>query len=182
MTLPIMQFDRYERKGFAGHISDASLLDSVTGVSEANTRHGVLVAITGVAESTAGSPANALIFEQLESGSAAAAANRLAIVARSHFDQISGGIANGVAAGQPANLVETGRVWMILKTGVTPAPQGPVTVAAPSTGNDVVAGVTGTVTNATGADAVRGLVFTGQVDKDLNGVNIAEVQIRAQTA
>lgn len=178
MVLPIMQFDRYTRKGFAGQVSDASLSDTITGVGPA-VRHGVLVAITGVADSTAGAPADAFEYAELAGGAQPA---RKAIVTRSHFDQIEGGIANGVKAGEPANLLETGRAWVLLKTGVTPVAQGPVEIAAPSTGSDVLAGLKGTVTNPGGtAKPVAGVVFTGRVDKDANGVNIAEVQIRPQT-
>lgn len=182
MTLPIMQFDRYERKGFAGQVSDTSLLDTVTGVATVDVRHGVLVDISGAAASTEAAPADGLQFTELATAAAAVAAKRPAIVSRSHYDQISGGPVNGVQAGQPANLVETGRVWMIAKTDIVPVAMGPVAVAAPSTGNDVVAGLKGTVTNGAADTAIRGLVFTGRVDKDLNGVTIAEVQIRAQTA
>lgn len=181
MVLPIMQFDRYERKGRAGLISDSSLLDTVTGVSDEAVRHGVIVDITGIAGNDDNK--STLKFATLATGAAGKAAKRPAIVALSHYDTVEGRN-NGVAAGAPANLVETGRVWVLLKTGVTVTPMGPVAVAAPSAGSNVVSGVKGTVTNAAGdgSDAVRGLVFTGRTDKNSAGVEIAEVQIRPQTA
>jgi hypothetical protein len=189
MVLPIFQFDRDQQAGIAGGVSDASLVDTLTGVSTKTVRHGTLVAITGLAASSVNAPANAVTFDTLEAAAAGVAAKRLAIVSRSHFDPTydinrAGGAKNSVVAGQPANLVETGRVWVITKDALVPVSQGPVAILPKATVNgvaDFVGAVDNGVTTAT-PTAIRGLVFTGRVSKDRNGFTIAEVQIRPQTA
>lgn len=189
MVLPIMQFDRDQQVGIAGQVSDASLVDTLTGVSTKTVRHGTIVAITGLAASTADKPANGVTFDTLDTAAAGVAAKRLALVARSHFDptydinRVSGA-RNSVVAGQPGNLVETGRVWIIAKDGLVPAAQGPVAIFPKGTVNgvaDFVGAADNGVTSGT-ATAIRGLVFTGRVGKDRNGFTIAEIQIRPQTA
>lgn len=186
MVLPIMQFDRYRRKGVAGQISDLSLLDVITGINKSEAvRHGTIVEITGVDGST-GNKDN-FVFAALATAAAGGSAKRLAIVAHSHYDTVEGRN-KGVAAGAPANLVETGRVWVLVKDGVTVAPQGPVSVAAPAT-TGPLKDIKGTVDNGT-SNPLRGLVFTGRTDKyavDETAqtpvyINVAEVQIRPQTA
>lgn len=186
MVLPIMQFDRFRRKGVAGQVSDSSLLDSSTGFNKTEAvRHGTIVEITGV-DGSDGFKDN-FAYATLATAAAGAAAKRLAIVGRSLYDTTQSR-SNGVAAGAPANLIETGRVWVLLKDGVTVVPQGPVSVAPPAT-SGALNGVKGTVDNGA-TNPVRGLVFTGRVDKyavDETAktpvyINVAEVQIRPQTA
>lgn len=203
-VLPIINTGPRAR-GFAGLISDASLLDveaividqtSANGGGTANGllfRAGTVAIVTSVNEKTGtrrGKPAVAADAKGPETE------KRFVAISFSHdtCDQ-SGEIyvklpdVQGVAGVKPANGVNTGRVWLFLN-GAKPAATGkaPVAVAdIPSAGafdatkpftNGAVKKATVTTGATPTSDAIPGWFFTGQVDIDpATGYQIAEVEI-----
>lgn len=188
-------------RGFAGLISDTSLLDVETVVYDRTVaddlhlfRAGTVAVITGVNAKTGTRKGR---FAKAADAKGAETALRFTAIAFSHdtCDQ-SGEIyarnpdQSGVVNVKPANGVNTGRVWLFLN-GAKPDTTGkaPVAVAAvpaaSSTFDATKPYVNGAVKKATvvtgatpSSDAIPGWTFTGQVDVDpATGYQIAEVEI-----
>lgn len=183
--------------GFAGLISDASLLDVETIVIDQKAggtangllfRAGTVAIVTSVNPKTGtrrGKPATA-------SDADATPAKRFVAISFSHdtcdqFGEIYVKMpdAPGVAGVKPANGVNTGRVWLFLN-GAQPDALSAVGVAdIPAAGafdktKPMVNGaVTKAVTTSGSENVIPGWQFTGQFETDpATGYNIAEVEIK----
>lgn len=199
-VLPIINTNPRAR-GFAGLISDASLLDVETIVIDKNAggtaagllfRAGTVAIQTSVNAKTGtrrGRPAVAS-----DVSAAGGAGKRFVAISFSHdtCDQ-SGEIyvrnpdQSGVVNVKPANGVNTGRVWMFLN-GAHPSADGRAKVTVADIPADAAFDATkpyvnGAVKVATGTDAtandIPGWTFTGQVETDpATGYQIAEVEVK----
>lgn len=198
--LPILNLGPRAR-GFAGLISDASLLDVETIVYDRTIaddlhlfRAGTVAIVTGVNAKTG--TRKGRFAKVADTAAGAAVGKRLVAISFSHdtCDQ-SGEIyvrnpdQSGVVNVKPANGVNTGRVWLFLN-GSKPTADGRSGVAvaalptASSTFDATKPYVNGAVKvstpGASGAagDEIPGWTFTGLVDLDpATGYQIAEVEI-----
>lgn len=185
-------------RGFAGLISDTSLLDVETIVYDRTIaddlhlfRAGTVAIVTGVNAKTGTRKGRFAKASDVAAGTADG--KRFVAIAFSHdtCDQSGEIYARnpdyaGVVNVKPANGVNTGRVWLFLN-GAKPSADGRAGVSIadiPAAGafDATKPYVNGAVKVATGADAtyngIFGWVFTGVVDIDpATGYQIAEVEI-----
>lgn len=196
--LPIINVGARAR-GFAGLISDASLLDVETVVYDRTItddlhvfRAGTVAIVTGVNAKTG--TRKGRFAKASDVAAAAGVGKRFVAVSFSHdtCDQSSEIYArnpdqSGVVNVKPANGVNTGRVWLFLN-GSKPSADGRAGVSVadvPAAGafDATKPYVNGAVKVATGSDAtangIPGWYFTGVVDIDpATGYQIAEVEIK----
>lgn len=189
ITDNLRNFDRYNRKGFAGLISDTSLLDIETVFNDGSFgagadrifRAGTVAVVTGVTPrgNRSGRPAKAADAKGPDTTA------RFVAVAFSHdnTDQVSEvtPVLGGVNRPRPANGVNTGRIWLLLNGDLSTAKfEGAVAVAdAPADGatNPMVNGAV-KAAKADFTDAIPGWKFTGLTDYDpATGYGIAEVEV-----
>lgn len=76
--------------------------------------------------------------------------------------------------GQAVNVLREGRIWAITNLTAAPSFGKPVSVVANKDGTACIVSSSGT--------AIDGWVFTGEFESLANGLCIAEVQLRMQTA
>lgn len=177
-TRQMLNLDPLPRKGWAGLISDTSLLNVDTARNDGTvsgskyTRAGTVFVITG------NSARGNLVGHTPVDAAGAAAGKRVGGVAFSHdgarFPEVDGVNRNDYGIDRPINVVTVGRMWMLAKsiTGINFG--DPVAVAAPRT----TAGqeLTGWVEKSS-TDSLDGWIFTGLTETDDDGNLIAEVEI-----
>lgn len=199
-VLPIINLDPRAR-GFAGLISDASLLDVETIVIDKNAggtangllfRAGTIALVTSVNAKTGTRRGKPAVADDV--AAAAGVGKRFVAISFSHdtCDQ-SGEIYvhnpdhSGIVNVKPANGVNTGRIWLFLN-GSHPTADGRsgVSVAdipADSAFDKAKPYVNGAAKVASGSDAtstaIPGWYFTGQIETDpATGYQIAEVEVK----
>lgn len=172
------------KKGFAGFISDTSLLDVSTAFNDGSltnanvsgyTRAGTVFVFTGVTShgNQKGDTATDV---------ASAKGKRVGGVAFSHngarHPEVNGIGRNDYAPETALNVVNTGRMWMLVKAFANIAFDKSVYVAAAGTtpGKEVTGWVEAKATEVPD-DALPGWTFTGRTETDDDGQLIAEVEI-----
>lgn len=171
------------KKGFAGYISDTSLLDVSTAFNDGAvsgskfTRAGTVFVFSGVtargnqkgdtavdAAGTAGKRVGAVAFSQ--NGA--------------RHPEVNGIARNDYAPETAINVVNTGRIWMLVKAFANIAYNKAVYVAAAGTtpGKEVSGWVEAKSADiADGDNHLPGWSFTGRTETDDDGQLIAEVEI-----
>ncbi len=195
--LPIINTSPRAR-GFAGLISDSSLLDIETitiDKTAGGTANGLLFRAGTVAVVTRVSAKSGNRFGKpavAADATGATTAKRLVAISFSHdgSDQRSefynrNPDTGAIVSPRPVNGVNTGRLWLFLN-GAAPATTGVAKVAvadipASSTFDKTKPYVNGAVkvAAADGTDAIPGWVFTGHIETDpATGYQIAEVECK----
>lgn len=182
-------FDRYSRKGFAGLISDTSLLDIETVFNDGTFaagadrvfRAGTVAVVTGVTKSgnRAARPAKPADAKGADT------VLRFVAIAFSHdnTDQLSevNPVMGGVNRPRPANGVNTGRIWMLLSGDLSTAKLGGSVAVAATPADGATNPLVNAAVTAAAADntnAIPGWSFTGLTDYDsATGYGIAEVEV-----
>lgn len=199
-SLPIINTDP-RRHGFAGLISDTSLLDIETVVIDKNEggtaagnlfRAGTIALVTSVNAKSGTRRARPAVLEDVDE--AAGAGKRFVAITFSHDTCNQAGeiyVTNpdvgGVVNVKPANGMNTGRVWLFLN-GAAPTADGRTGVSVadlPAAGafDKTKPAVNGAASVATGtgatSTAIPGWYFTGAVETDpATGYQIAEVEVK----
>lgn len=169
------------KKGFAGLISDTSLLDVSTAFNDGTisgskyTRAGTVFVFTGV--TSRGNQKG-----DTATDTASAKGKRVGAVAFSHngarHPEVNGIGRNDYAPETALNVVNTGRIWLLVKAFANVAYDKGVYVAAAGTtpGKEVTGWVEAKATEVPD-DALPGWTFTGRTETDDDGQLIAEVEI-----
>jgi hypothetical protein len=171
------------KKGFAGLISDTSLLDVSTAFNDGTisgskyTRAGTVFVFTGVTSRSNQKGDTA-------TDAASTAGKKVGAVAFSHngarHPEVNGIGRNDYAPETALNVVNTGRIWMLVKAFANIAYDKAVYVAAAGTtpGKEVTGWVEAkSAAIADGDNHLPGWTFTGRTETDDDGQLIAEVEI-----
>lgn len=182
-TGQLLNTDPLPKKGFAGYISDTSLLDVSTAFNDGTvsgskyTRAGTVFIFNGVSS-------NGNQHGDTATTADSVAGKRVGAVAFSHngarHPEVNGIGRNDYAPETALNVVNTGRIWMLVKAFTNVAYNKAVYVAAANTeaGKEVSGWVEALSADITDGDNhLPGWTFTGRTETDDDGQLIAEVEI-----
>lgn len=178
--LPIIQVDRARARGFAGLISDTSLLDVVTFVAK-NPQGEPFFRAGTVAIIVDSNPKTGTLRGTVATDNAAAKGKRLVAVSFSHDGAVEygdvgniGTVTGAFRAPKPVNGVEVGRIWLFVDGDVA---HGDKVVIAAARTTPAGKELSGWVKKGT-ADTIPGWEFTGLTEVDpATGEKIAEVTV-----